>query len=395
MRRPKSFSVISLQNAAFTSATRGLIYSQIWEDPVVDLEALCVESHHRLITIGSGGCNALTYLIADPAEVMVVDVNASQIALNRLKIAAMKFLPDYESFYDFFGAANKWSNVQLFDECISTNVDALTRTYWNSRDARGRRKIEQFARGFYRQGLTGRLFTLCHLYARLHRFDLRAMLHARDIDEQRDIYTKEMQPIIRARTTRSLASLRLLLFGLGIPPVQYDSLKGGRSMSLVLEERIERFACEFDLKENYFAWQFFDQGYASEGEGPLPIYLQRDNFDVIKSRVDRLDVHHTSYIDHLRTLPDHYLDRYVLLDAQDWMDDQTLTELWSEVTRTARPGSRVIFRTAGIDSVLPGRIPAHLLDRWSYHEETSMRLFTQDRSAVYGGFHLYTLKGAR
>jgi S-adenosylmethionine-diacylglycerol 3-amino-3-carboxypropyl transferase len=221
------------------------------------------------------------------------------------------------------------------------------------------------------------------------------MLHARDIDEQRDIYAKEIQPVVRARTTRALASLRLLLFGLGIPPVQYDSLKGGRSISLVLEERIERAACEFDLKENYFAWQFFHQGYAAEGEGPLPIYLQRDYFDVIKSRVDRLDVHHTSYIDHLRTLPDHYLDRYVLLDAQDWMDDQTLTELWSEVTRTARPESRVIFRTAGIDSVLPGRIPAHLLDRWSYHEETSMRLLAQDRSAVYGGFHLYTLKGAR
>ena len=34
-------------------------------------------------------------------------------------------------------------------------------------------------------------------------------------------------------------------------------------------------------------------------------------------------------------------DRYVLLDAQDWMGDADLTKLWSEITRTARPGARV------------------------------------------------------
>jgi len=28
----------------------------------------------------------------------------------------------------------------------------------------------------------------------------------------------------------------------------------------------------------------------------------------------------------------------VLLDAQDWMNDEALTALWSEITRTARIG---------------------------------------------------------
>ena len=54
------------------------------------------------------------------------------------------------------------------------------------------------------------------------------------------------------------------------------------------------------------------------------------------------------------------------------------------------PTDRQVLHTH-VDNIFP----AHLLDRWSYHEETSMRLFSQDRSAVYGGFHLYTLKGAR
>lgn len=392
MRLSGSFSVRGWQGAVFRRVTKGLIYTQIWEDPVIDLEALSIESHHRVMTIGSGGCNALSYLIADPAELIVVDINASQIALNRLKIAAMEFLPDYQSFFDFFGAANKRSNVRLFDDHICRNLDEMTRTYWVRRDARGRRRIEQFARGFYRQGISGHLISLCHIFSRAHGTNLRAMLRVKDISEQRDIYVREVKPLFHTRTFRALAILRPVLFGLGIPPVQYESLKASRSMHLVLEERAERMVCDFDLKENYFAWQFFDRGYAPDGGGPLPIYLQREHFAEIRSRINRLQVRQISFVDQLRSLPDQYLDRYVLLDSQDWMNDQSLTELWTELTRTARPSSRVIFRTAGTDSVLPGRIPSHLLEHWYYEKDASLELLARDRSAIYGGFHLYVLK---
>ena len=45
---------------------QGFVYNQIWEDPDVDLEALALQPHHTLITIASGGCNVLNYLAADP-----------------------------------------------------------------------------------------------------------------------------------------------------------------------------------------------------------------------------------------------------------------------------------------------------------------------------------------
>ena len=65
------------------------------------------------------------------------------------------------------------------------------------------------------------------------------------------------------------------------------------------------------------------------------------------------------------------LDRYVLLDAQDWMTDEQLNELWSEITRTARPDARVIFRTAGeADHPARPREGRHSSTRWSYEAET-------------------------
>ena len=84
-------------------------------------------------------------------------------------------------------------------------------------------------------------------------------------------------------------------------------------------------------------------------------------------------------------------DRYVLLDAQDWMTKAQLTDLWTQITRTARPGGRVIFRTAGEHTILPGKLPDEILSRWNYLADRSRELNTQDRSSVYGGFHIYEL----
>jgi S-adenosylmethionine-diacylglycerol 3-amino-3-carboxypropyl transferase len=87
------------------------------------------------------------------------------------------------------------------------------------------------------------------------------------------------------------------------------------------------------------------------------------------------------------------VDRVVLLDAPDWMDDQTLNELWDAITRTAAPNAKVIFRTAGIESILPGRVKNSTLSKWAYQADQSKDYTKKDRSAIYGGFHLYNFIG--
>ncbi|MNL69489.1 hypothetical protein D3C87_1943580 [compost metagenome] len=74
------------------------------------------------------------------------------------------------------------------------------------------------------------------------------------------------------------------------------------------------------------------------------------------------------------------------------MTDDQLNDLWTEITRTADEGAVVIFRTAAEDSILPGRVSPALLDQWHYDAETSLRLGAEDRSAIYGGFHIYERK---
>jgi S-adenosylmethionine-diacylglycerol 3-amino-3-carboxypropyl transferase len=393
VQRNRLFSRAGLNERVFTFAFSNLVYPQIWEDPVIDLEALRIEPGQRIITIASGGCNALSYLTADPGEIIAVDLNTSHAALNRLKQTAARQLPDYEAFFSFFGAADRKTNIELYDRYIRTRLDATTRTFWDGRDLTGRRRIERFSSGFYRFGLLGRFIAAGHAAARLYGRDPRVMMQARSRDEQRAIYERELKPLFDKAFVRAVLNQRSSLFGLGIPPAQYDALSGGRPMHEVVEERLRRLACDFDLKDNYFAWQAFERGYARDGDGPLPPYLQRENYEVVRDRAHRIQMRNISYTDQLRDLPAGHLDRYVLLDAQDWMNDADLGALWSEITRTARPGARVIFRTAGEETILPGRIPDTILTRWTYEAEASRAWVARDRSAIYGGFHLYVLKG--
>ncbi len=105
--------------------------------------------------------------------------------------------------------------------------------------------------------------------------------------------------------------------------------------------------------------------------------------------------HHGSLTAFLREAPAQSVDGYVLLDAQDWMNDADLTALWTEILRTGRPGARVIFRTAADERLLPGRVPQPILDAFHYDPEVCRALVDNDRSSIYGAFHLYTLVSRR
>ena len=376
---------------AFAFAFRSMVYPQIWEDPRADMEALRIEPHHRIMTIASGGCNALSYLTANPARVIAVDLNAAHVALVKLKLAAAMHLPNHTTFFRFFGGAADWRNARLYDELIAPHLDAETRAYWEGRELTGRRRIARFSRNFYRYGLLGSFIGMGHLAARMLGGDPKKIMTARSREEQARIFEAELSPLFDTRIVRWATSQRASLFGLGIPPAQYDALcdDGRRPMADVLRERCERLATAFDLDDNYFAWQAFARRYAPSGDGPCPIYLEKDSFATIRSRADRVDVHKENMIHFLKREPAQSLDRFVLLDAQDWMDDGTLNALWHEITRTARPGARVIFRTAGEVTILPGRADAAILDQWTYDAATSAAIHAKDRSAIYGGFHLY------
>ena len=390
-----AISRTGLLERLFSSAFTGLVYPQIWEDPVVDMQALDIGPDDHIVCIASGGCNMLSYLTAGPASITAVDLSPAHVALNRLKLAAATHLPDHASFFQMFGRADVKGNAALFDRAIAPYLDFASVDFWNARRGITGRRIEMFEQGFYRHGLLGRFIAGGHIVARLLGVDLKTYLLCKTLDEQKAWFEANLVPALDRPLVKWLARNRATLIGLGIPPQQYDELAGAADgdMLAVLKERLRALLCDYPLSENYFAWQAINRAYRPGLSGPVPPYLEERNFAALKANAGRAAIHNRSLTDLMREMPAGSKTGYVLLDAQDWMTDAQLNDLWAQITRTAAPGARAIFRTAGIPTILPGRVDNAILSRWNYREEQSRAWTLADRSAIYGGFHLYIFEG--
>lgn len=372
----------------FSAMFQGLVYAQIWEDPVADMEALALQEGDAVFCISSGGCNAMSYLTRKPRAITVVDLSPAHVALLRLKVTAAERL-EHKAFFDFFGHANLARNLKVYDAQLAPHLDDSTLKYWEGRP-RGHRRIAMFERGFYRHGALGRFLGAVHLVSRLGGVNYAPFLACKTMEEQQAFYTKEVEPLFDMAMVRFLARRRASLFGLGIPPAQYEKLAadGEGEVLRVLKERVRKLMCDFPISENYFAWQATTRGYGPAG-GPVPPYLQEDQFETVKAHAGAITVHNRSMTDQLATMEANSQNGYVLLDAQDWMTDAQLTALWSEITRTAAQRATVVFRTGGTEDILPGRVEAAILDQWEYDADASQTAFNNDRSAIYGGVHVY------
>lgn len=368
---------------------RRLVYTQIWEDPEADLAALRLPIGATIITISSGGCNALSYLTARPAQVYAVDLNDAHLSLLKLKLAGLRAFSSYDQFWQFFGEAASPANSALYRERLWLMLDADARAYWDKRNVLGRPRHAYFTDGFYRHGMLGRFIGLAHVLAKLARIDLAALLNGKPDAPERIEALDRLHRLFHSPLARLITGTPALLFSLGIPPQQRALLGAEAPLNEVLHERLLRLINGHPNETNYFAWQALHRGYAGPGDRCLPPYLQRSQFERMRDGAGLIIPIHANLRQFLEGLPAREVDAVVLLDSQDWMAPDEIRALWNAIDRTGSDNVRVIFRTAGKESPLESAELAPLLQIWRRDEERSAVGFAQDRSGIYGGFHCY------
>jgi S-adenosylmethionine-diacylglycerol 3-amino-3-carboxypropyl transferase len=368
---------------------RRLVYTQIWEDPVADLSALRLPLGSTIVTISSGGCNALSYLTAQPAQVYAVDLNEAHLSLLKLKLAGIRALSCYADFWQFFGEASSPANAELYRERLRPALDADARAYWDKRNIFGRPRHAYFTNGFYRHGMLGRFIGVAHLGAKLAGIDLAALLNGRPDAPERIEALNRLERLFHSPFARLITGTPALLFSLGIPPQQRALLGGGAPLNEVLYERLLRLINGHPNETNYFAWQALHRGYPGPDDRCLPPYLQRGQFERMRNGAGLIIPVHANLRLFLESLPAREVDAVILLDSQDWMAPEEIHALWNAIDRTGSDKVRVIFRTAGVESPLDGAELAPLRDIWLRDEELSAVGFALDRSGIYGGFHCY------
>jgi S-adenosylmethionine-diacylglycerol 3-amino-3-carboxypropyl transferase len=368
---------------------RRLVYTQIWEDPEADLAALQLPVGSTIVTISSGGCNALSYLTARPAQVFAIDLNEAHLSLLKLKLAGLRAFSNYNDFWQFFGEGASARNSELYSERLWLLLDAEARAYWDKRNVVGRPRHAYFTDGFYRHGMLGRFIGLAHLLAKFARIDLAALLNGKPDAPERIQALDRLHRLFHSPLARLITETPALLFSLGIPPQQRTLLGGGAPLNEVLHERLLRLINVHPNETNYFAWQALRRSYAGPGDRCLPLYLQRSQFERMRNGAGLVIPVHANLRLFLESLPARQVDAVVLLDSQDWMAPEEIRALWNAIDRTGNDNVRVIFRTAGAESPLENAELAPLRQIWRRDEERSAEGFKRDRSGIYGGFHCY------
>lgn len=369
-----------------------VVYYHVWEDPVVDLEALQLDPSSRVLCIASAGCNILAYLSEPCRRIVGVDFNRHHVALTELKIAALLWLPTYEDFFRFFGKADQPENADAYKSYIKPNLGDGTRRYWETARMCGGSRISSFSVGFYRTGPLAKFIGAAHFFARARGRDLSSLVRARSMEEQRTLYQSVLEPLFREPLVRLAARLPMTLFPLGVPSRQYQLMARSAVSGNIIDDlgsRVARLACHFPIGENPFAWQAFARQYDTSSRRAIPFYLEPNVYDVIRLRAQSVELYNISLAEFLRRQRDGTFDRFILLDSQDWMSEEQLIQLWRELGRVSNPdGARVVFRTAARESPY-NRLPRELRQQWVYDDLKSKQLYSRDRSAIYGGFHLY------
>src|ERR1700738_5504214 len=133
VRNTRGEAEATIWDKLFAFWFRRLVYTQIWEDPVADLAALRLPVGSTIVTISSGGCNALSYLMAQPAQVYAVDLNGAHLALLKLKLAGLRAFASYAEFWQFFGEAASRSNSELYRERLWVVLAAAGGGSWAMR----------------------------------------------------------------------------------------------------------------------------------------------------------------------------------------------------------------------------------------------------------------------
>jgi len=344
-------------------------YAQCWEDADVLLGGLDVQPGDVCLSIASAGENSLSLLTKNPARVVAVDLNPSQLACLELRVAAFCKL-EHHQLLELIGSrpAKGGSRRQYYERCRPELRDAA-RAFWDAHlpaIAAGIGSAGKFERYF--ATFRTRVLPLVHGRRRTD-----ALLEPRDPHARGDFFHKRWDTW-RWRMMFRLFFSRFVMGRLGRDPSFFKYVEG--SVAERLLGRARHALTELDPSANpYLTWIL--TGTHREA---LPHALREDNFEPIRANLDRLEWRLGSIEEFLDAEPDLHIDRFNLSDIFEYMSEDNSATLMARLVERAAPGGRLAYWNMLAPRQCPPELPVRLL------EPLSQQLHEQDRAFFYSRF---------
>ena len=354
-----------------------LVFTQNWEDPESDHAALKIKSNDSILAITSGGCNVLGFLLSDPEVIYSIDINPAQSYLLELKIAAIKGL-SFDEFIAFAGLTSMGDRRACYEK-IRPSLSQDAGDFWD-------RNVKIINSGFIMHGRYEGFIKLAGNFLNLLQGKKRVRgLFAEKSKEEQATYFDEVWNTKRFHYLFRILFNKRMLARRGLVADYFHFDDGSKSFAESFYNRSKKAFRNLPVKGNYFLSLYLLGKYRNDKE--VPDYLQKENFEIIKSRVNRIKIITSEAQSWLDASPDKSINCFALSNICELMSEKDTLRLFSAVKRTARPGATVIFRNL----MIPREVPESLQHNIVKDEALSRYIYDNDRSFVYGKVAAYTV----
>jgi S-adenosylmethionine-diacylglycerol 3-amino-3-carboxypropyl transferase len=355
---------------------RDILYSQCWEDPEMDRIAFDIKPGDSLFTITSGGCNALAFLIDDPESVTCLDMNRFQNYLLSLKIGAFKTL-SYNETLEFFGikpSENRWKMYKK----LRPGLTEEEQLYWD-------RKKADIDRGIIH---CGKYEKYMHFLKRV----FRVLVGGKIIDALFNTSCLEEQQILFKTKWNNFRwkifchiFLSRILAGIFFDKAFYKYIDPSFSFDKYYRNAVKRAITQLPAKENYFLAYILLGNYL---ENNLPPYLKKENYEIIRARVNRIKTVTCSCQEYFRSQPVETISKFNFTNIFEWMSAEEFTLFLLETIRIAKNGAVITYR----NHLVTRRRPEVFKDQIIPDTNLSDELYKRDRSFIYKAYVVERIK---
>lgn len=344
-------------------------YAQCWEDPRPNQIALAIGDSDYVVSVASGGDNTFALLLDNPRTVVGLDISPVQIYLCQLKKTAIQKL-QYDELLAFLGASHCRDRLRLFDK-LKRDLDGDVRDYFSAH-------AEAIAQGILFSGKFERYFEIFRTYAlRLvhSRATIDRLLGCLTLSEQQEVFHAYWDTT-RWRLLFKLFFSQFLLGRLGRDPAFFKYVNIA-SVADELRRRCEYALTHIPIQTNYYIHLILLGRYLYKD--CLPPYLLESNFDVLKSRMDRISFHIESVEQHLRRLPPGTVSKINFSNIFEYMSEESMASIFGTLAELGRPGMVIEYRNL----LVPRSCPESWRARFDTDKALGGRLNREDRSFFY------------
>jgi S-adenosylmethionine-diacylglycerol 3-amino-3-carboxypropyl transferase len=348
-----------------------ILYAQCWEDPALDRIALNIGPDDVVFSITSGGCNTLTFLLDDPAEVIALDISPYQNYLLELKIAAFRRL-NYDELLEFVGVRQSERRLALFER-IRAELTDMTQAYWD-------RQVDKIRNGIIHCGRYEGYMRFLRLWVRrlIGGSTIQELFATDNPDERLKVYHDRWENLWWWIFTRILLSRAVMT--LIFDKAFFKYLDTTFSFGKHFARRVKRALTQLPMKENYFLSYILLGRYFSEDF--LPPYLRKENFEIVRGRIDRIQIVTESCEQYFARLPDNSVSKFNFTNIFEWMSPEAYERLLRQTIRVGSDHALLTYRNL----LVHRERPVVLADQLDSLRMLAQSLHGKDLSFIYSNY---------